>query len=122
LPAGWSALKGDLSCRQSVRLLLRSMASDPPVTVERLARSGGISARSLQRLLAAEATSVRQLSDEVRREQALGALPESEADLVSVARDLGYSEQSSLSRAVRRWTGHSPKAFRAAAAPRPAGE
>jgi AraC-like DNA-binding protein len=121
-PAGWSALKGDLSCRHSVRLLLQSMASDPPVTVDRLARSGGISARSLQRLLAAEATSVRQLSDEIRREQALEALPGSNAALVSVARDLGYSAHSSLSRAVRRWTGHSPSAFRAAAAPHPPGK
>lgn len=75
LPEDWSALKGDLSCSQSVRLLLRSMASDPPTTVRRLARSGGISDRALQRLLTAEGTNVRQLIDEMRWEVTLEALP-----------------------------------------------
>jgi AraC-like DNA-binding protein len=116
LPEECAPLKGDSSCSHSVRLLLRSMADDPPVSVDRLARGGGISARSLQRLLAAEATSVRRLADEVRREDALRALSGSSGALASVARELGYSEQSSLSRAVRLWTARSPTAFRDAPA------
>ena len=109
-PGHWSTLRGDGSCGQSVSLLLRSMEGDLPVTVERLARSGGISDRALQRLLTAEGTNVRQLIDEMRWEVTLEALPG--GPLGSVARDLGYSAQSSLSRAVRRWTGRSPRAIR----------
>ncbi len=111
-PVDWAILRGDPSCSQSLRLLLRSMAADPPTTVARLARSGGISTRSLQRRLTAEGTSVRTLLDEMRRESALGALPEGDAALASVAQMLGYAEQSSMSRAVRRWTGRSPRDMR----------
>lgn len=118
----WTTLRRDLPCSQSVRLLLRSMAKDPPVSVERLARSGGIGARSLQRRLAAEGTCVRRLLDETRRDTALGALPGTSARLASVAQELGYAGQSSLSRAVRRWTGRSPSRLRTAASRDPAAE
>lgn len=111
-PGHWSTLRGDGSCGQSVSLLLRSMEGDLPVTVERLARSGGISARSLHRRLTEEGTSVRRLRDGLRREATLGALPGTGAALGAVARDLGYAGQSSLSRAVHRWTGRSPRDIR----------
>lgn len=94
----------------------------PPTTVERLARGGGISARSLQRLLAAEGTCVRRLIDEMHRETILAALPGSASSLGSVAQHLGYSEQFSLSRAIRRWTGRSPRAIQAGSPALPAEE
>lgn len=109
----WPVLKGDLSCAQSVRLLMQSMQRDPPVTTERLARSGGLSARSLQRALASEGTCIRNLRDDMHRDNALQSLPDLSRPLASLARDLGFAEQSCLSRAVRRWTGLTPRRLRA---------
>lgn len=107
----WAVLKGDGSFSASVRLILESMADDPPVSIDRLARAAGMSARSLQRALTPEETSFRRLSDEVRRGRALAALPSDYGALSSVAADLGYAAQSSFSRAMRRWTGVPPKAM-----------
>jgi AraC-like DNA-binding protein len=108
-PQDWAVLKGDSSFSHSARLVLKSMAGDPPVSIERLSRAAGMSVRSLQRALTSEGTSFRRLSDDVRRGRAMGILPADHGTLSSVATDLGYSAQSSLSRAVRRWTGASPK-------------
>jgi AraC-like DNA-binding protein len=107
----WAILKGDGSFRHSARLVLEAMAEDPPISIERLARSADMSNRSLQRVLTSEGTSFRRLSDEVRRAMAMGALRADRGTLSSVAADLGYTAQSSLSRAVRRWTGAPPKAL-----------
>ncbi len=115
-PPDWPVLRGDLSCGQSLRLLVRSMASDPPVTIGRLAAGAGISARSLQRRLTIEGTCVRHLLDEARRESILATLPASSAALATMAEAFGYAGQSSLTRAVRRWTGQTPRDVRARAA------
>ncbi len=105
----WAVLKGDGSLTHSARLVLQAMAEDPPASIERLSRAAGMSVRSLQRELTSEATSFRQLTDQVRSGRALGALRADHGTIASVATDLGYSAQSSFTRAVRRWTGASPK-------------
>ncbi|MBU6351284.1 MAG: AraC family transcriptional regulator [Chloroflexi bacterium] len=63
---------------------------------------------SLQRQLAAESTTFRDLLDIYRQEQALFLLQQGKRDLANVAYSLGYKEQSSFNRAFRRWTGTSP--------------
>ena len=117
--ADWAPLKGDGSFSQSVRLVMHGMADDAPVSIARLARSAGMSARSVQRLLTCEGTSFRRLSDQARRARALEALPAGLGSLSSVATVVGYSAQSSLSRAVRRWTGVPPKRWTPAMATPP---
>ena len=114
MPA-WESLLGDGSIGHSVRLLVAAMAGDPPVTMARIADAAAMSTRSLQRALHAEGTSFRAIVDAVRREQALRRLPAANGPLSRVAHDTGYAAQSSLSRAVRRWTGVPPLALRAAA-------
>jgi AraC-like DNA-binding protein len=73
--------------------------------------------RTLQRRLAAEGTSFSALVEGVRREAALTGIagPASMADLSA---QIGYANQSSLTRAVRRWTGAPPVALRAPAGSR----
>jgi AraC-like DNA-binding protein len=78
-----------------------------------------MSARSFQRGLTAEGASCRRLSDEMRRERAIAALPGGVGALSSVAAGLGYTAQSSLSRAVRRWTGVPPTTFAGGVAAQP---
>ncbi|MCX5495748.1 helix-turn-helix domain-containing protein [Kaistia dalseonensis] len=104
----WVPLRGDGSFNHSARLVLAAMVIDPPVTIQRLALAAGMSSRSLQRVLTAEGTNFRRLRDETHEAKALGALKDGYRNLSAVAGHLGYSEQSSLSRAVRRWTGAPP--------------
>jgi AraC-like DNA-binding protein len=113
----WDFLNAGSSFSHSARLLLGPMVDEPAASFTRLAKASGMSARSLQRMLTLEGSSFRQLSDELRRERALQALLANPGVISAAAADVGYSAQSSLSRAVRRWTGSSPKSLCAATDP-----
>lgn len=74
------------------------------------ARGAGV--RQLQRHLAAAQLSFRAVVSEVRRERALLQLRETQKPLAEIAAEAGYAELSSFHRAVRRWTGTTPQAWR----------
>jgi AraC-like DNA-binding protein len=116
LAHNWGSLSGDASFGHSVRLVISAMANAPPVTVARVAHAAGMSDRTLQRTLRGEGASFRRLVDAVRCDRALRMLPTRADPLALLAHDAGYAAQSSLSRAVRRWTGQPPRAVRAASA------
>lgn len=80
--------------------------------VERL----GLSERTLHRRLKAEGHTFQQLSDNIKRHLAQHLLREAQMDLKSLAQSLGYSDESSFTRAFRRWTGKSPRHWSSAAA------
>ncbi len=73
-----------------------------------------LSPRSLQRKLAAENTSFRELVEAVRQELAVSYLADGSFTLLEISYLLGFSEQSAFSRAFKRWTGSTPQAFRSA--------
>jgi AraC-like DNA-binding protein len=81
-----------------------------------VARSLGLSERSLRRALSAEGTSLREILERVRREQAerylRAGLPSSE-----IAFLLGFSDPSAFHRSFKQWTGQTPRAYRAAHGP-----
>ena len=81
--------------------------------VSSVARELAMSERSLQRRLNSEATSFREVLDEVRADLALRLLGQNEMDVREVAFTLGFSEPSAFYRAFRRWTGKTPAAYRA---------
>jgi len=114
----WDFLNGGSSFSHSARLVLGPMIGEPGTSFARLTRASGMSARSLQRVLTLEGTSFRQLSDELRRERALQAMLANPDVISAAAAEAGYTAQSSLSRAVRRWTGSSPRSLRPATARR----
>lgn len=68
--------------------------------------------RTLQRHLAARGTSFAELVDRVRRDEAERHLRDTDMPLGQLAGVLGFSEQSVLSRACRRWFGMSPSQVR----------
>jgi AraC-like DNA-binding protein len=68
--------------------------------------------RTLQRRLAAQDTSYADLVDRVRREEAERHLRDTDMPLGQLAGVLGFSEQSALSRACRRWFDASPTQVR----------
>lgn len=96
----------------SAKIVIAGMMGSTSPSVERLAAAAGLSVRSLQRRLAEEGTSFSRLLEEVRRASALTKIAKADASLADVSASLGYGRQSALTRAVRRWTGHSPSQLR----------
>ena len=80
--------------------------------LERLISSGEIEADPLQRRLAELGHSYQSLVDEARCEVALRLVAEGRQSLVEVAFLTGFSEQSSFTRAFKRWSGTTPRSFR----------
>lgn len=72
----------------------------------------GMSERSLKRRLAEHGTSFTRLVDEHRRDTAMLLLSSDDLPIEAVADRVGYSDAANFTRAFRRWTGVSPRAFR----------
>lgn len=72
-----------------------------------IAKSLGLSERTLRRQLAQHGTALRELADDARRERA-DALLAGGKTVKEVAFELGFSEPSAFSRAYKRWTGKAP--------------
>lgn len=72
----------------------------------------GLSARTLQRKLAAEGTTFGDVLEALRRDLATSYLSSPRYSAAEVAFLLGYAEASSFYRAFKRWTGLSPEAHR----------
>ncbi|RZF77780.1 AraC family transcriptional regulator [Pseudoalteromonas sp. CO325X] len=80
------------------------------LNVEQAAQLCAVPTRTLQRHLAQQQTSFSQLLDEARARLAL-QLFESGYKAIDIATKLGFSEQSALQRAFKRWYGTSPKRY-----------
>lgn len=72
-----------------------------------------MSERTLRRRLAAEGTSFREIVDGARRERALVLMERRDQNLDEVALALGFAGAGAFRRAFHRWTGESPRAYRA---------
>jgi AraC-like DNA-binding protein len=81
-------------------------------TLEEVARSCGMSDRTLQRRLEAERTSFVEIQDTVREARARELLRDPRISLVDIAEQLGFSDLATFSRAFKRWTGQPPGMFR----------
>ena len=69
--------------------------------------------RTLQRRLADEGTTFREVVEAVRCVRASALLQDASVRVADVAYAVGYDEVTSFTKAFRRWTGESPTAFRA---------
>ncbi|WP_068154281.1 helix-turn-helix domain-containing protein [Rhodococcus phenolicus] len=65
--------------------------------------------RALQRRLAEAGRTFEVMVDDIRRELATTLLAQPDVPLSAVAQQLGYSEQSALTRSCRRWFGTTPR-------------
>jgi len=77
-------------------------------SVAALSSAIGVSARSLQRRLAAEGTSYQALLDDVRHALSLEYLTQPELSVAEIAFALGFAEESAFHRAFFRWAGITP--------------
>ena len=71
-----------------------------------------MSSRNLQRKLAVEGVTFRELVQTVRQELAEAYLVRGSFTLGEITYLLGFSDQSSFSRAFKRWTGSTPQEYR----------
>src|SRR5690606_4145779 len=78
------------------------------------AKAMGMSLRNLQRRLAEDGTTYREVLSETRRELACSYLEEGRLSVTEIAFLLGFSDTSAFSRAFRRWTGEAPSTWSAA--------
>ncbi|MGF1910014.1 helix-turn-helix transcriptional regulator [Vibrio kasasachensis] len=79
------------------------------ITLDSVALALNMSARTLNRKLQQEGVSFRRLYDKYRLEQSLKMLNQQNISVTHVAHEMGFSDSSAFSRALKRWTGESPK-------------
>jgi AraC-like DNA-binding protein len=97
------------SIRQAVETL--SCGEDCP-SVRQTADFVGMSVRTLQRGLAAGGVSHEVLVAQMRFATAAAVLERTNAKILDLALDLGYSDHANFTRAFRRWAGCSPQEYR----------
>ena len=109
-----NTLSGDLET------IVISMLPRTRPTVDRLAFAAGMSGRSLRRRLFEEGTSFARIVEHARVQIAISRLKSgARSSLKDLADELGYADQATLTRAVRRWTGKTPRELSRAETPRP---
>lgn len=101
--------EGETTAR--VRALLVQHLSSGKMTESEVARQLNRSTSSLQRDLRSEGTTFRQLLEATRRDMAVRLLTSESRSIGQTAFMLGYSDQSTFTRAFRRWHDVSPGQF-----------
>lgn len=76
-----------------------------------IARTLGMSARNLQRHLAEEGTSFKDLLNDARVTLGRNYVEEGRLSVTEIAFVLGFADTSTFSRAFKRWTGRSPREY-----------
>ena len=105
------ASDGKSGIEVSVRARLRSLMSRGQAVAERVARSLGISERTLHRRLSESGTSFQDVLDQFRIEESERLLLQGKLDLAAVALVLGFSDQAAWNRFFRRVRNMSPTAW-----------
>ena len=97
---------------ESVRTIVRQLLPTGAATLEVVAAQFHLHPKTLQRRLAEETTTFAALVDQVRKDTADRYLRTTGISLPHLARELGYAEQSVLTRSCKRWFGTGPAAYR----------
>lgn len=106
-------VEGPASLLEQARQQLATMVFQPDCTAAVLANRLGLSQRTLFRRLASESATFQELRDEALRNTAFEMLAHTNKRAVDVAILLGYSDPAAFTRAFRRWTGITPRKWRA---------
>lgn len=111
--ARYLARFGKLLIRERLRAVLIEQLPRGEPSQDKAADALHLSSRSLQRRLADEGTSYKDVLDELRRELAMSYLLEARQSISDITYLLGFSDTSSFTHAFRRWTGVAPSRWRA---------
>ena len=108
------------SATTKTRSAVLLMIDDGEVAIDRAAQCLGVTVRSLQRRLAAEGTSFRQICTDIRRGLAIRYLGNSSVSITEIGALLGYCSSRAFSSWFRAEFGMSAGAYRRMSAVRPA--
>lgn len=100
------------SVLDSLRLVLRPHLHEAGLNAERVATLCGLSKRTLARRLQQRGTSLSAELAGLRRTHAETLLEQEKFSVAEVGARVGYPEAAVFSRAFRRWTGQTPRAYR----------
>ena len=99
--------------KDQIRSAIRARLADGYPTLEAVAEAVKATPAAIQRELARDNLNYKDLVEETRRDLALVYVRQRELPFSEIAFLLGYSELSAFSRAFHRWTGASPRIYRA---------
>jgi AraC-like DNA-binding protein len=102
----------DAGIVKSVRTIVRQLLPTGAATLDVVAEQFSLHPKTLQRRLAEEDTTFAALVDQVRKDAANRYLRNTAISLTHLAHELGYAEQSVLTRSCKRWFGMGPAAYR----------
>ena len=105
------SLENAATTRGRVEGLLSPLLHKGDLRMSDAARQLGLSRQTLYRRLRAEGLTYEALVDDLRRRMALHYLGGAKTSVNETAYLVGFSDPSSFSRAFKRWTGDSPRAF-----------
>ena len=109
---GLGRRSGPVSLIDKVRTTIRVKLPDGYPALEQVAEALRLPTGAIQRELAQSGLVYKELVEVTRRDLAFMYLRQRQLPLSEIAFLLGYSELSAFSRAVRRWSGASPRALR----------
>jgi len=104
-----------------VRRAVATRLSDGVPRVSAIASEFAMSARTLQRRLSEQGHSFQTVVDRARKDLAQRLLTETDYSLAEIAFLTGFAEQSSFTKAFKRWAGQTPRAYRWGTRTPPAG-
>ena len=94
-----------------LKLLLKQNYFGRDWLAENIADTLGMSVRTLKRKLHAKGTSLREVFDEVRFQQACDLIDQDIHDYESLAENLSYTHPNNFVRAFKRWSGITPREY-----------
>lgn len=107
-----AALGDNQGLEQRVRIQISQALSEGVPAVPDVASRLGMSARTLHRRLSEQGHAFQDLVDAARRELAERLLRRTDYALAEIAFLTGFAEQSTFSRAFKRWSGQTPASYR----------
>jgi AraC-like DNA-binding protein len=102
----------ELAWLHQVRETIANVLPQSQSPLETVARSMGMSSRTLQRRLAEQDKTFKDLLDGVRKDLAMKVIGSTSMPIAEVAFLIGFADAAALVRAFKRWTGSTPSAFR----------
>jgi len=107
-----SGQQADGAVREKVKWTLKRLLADNRPDIQAVARELGVSSRTLQRRIAKEGATFRQLLAEARQELARTYLQQDSIEISRLAHLVGYEDPNSFYRAFRSWEGTTPAHWR----------
>ena len=102
------------SCASQVSRIISQRLGHADLEVQSIAAEMRLSARTLQRRLAQESTSLRDLVRRHRSHLVDKLLKDPKSKMTAIAHDVGYSDATTFSRAFKIWSGNTPRDHRVA--------